>query len=66
MTVTGRPWDELEDTLTWPRLAALGRYWADHPPVHELVAALMGVKPADQPTNNYAEFLAMFDNGVMK
>lgn len=22
------------------------RYWTDHPPVHELVAAFMGVKPA--------------------
>ena len=23
----------------------LTRYWADHPPVHEMVAAYLGIKP---------------------
>lgn len=66
MTVTGRPWDELEDTLTWPRLNALGRYWQEHPPVHELVAAALGVKPRDKDTGSLEEIMALFEGGVMK
>jgi hypothetical protein len=45
MTVTGRPWDELEDTLTIPRLKALFAEWRQHPPVGDLVAAYIGYKP---------------------
>ena len=28
----------------WPDLMDLVDYWADHPPVHQLVAGFMGVK----------------------
>jgi len=66
MTVTGRPWDELEDTLTWPRLEALARYWNDHPPVHELVAAYMGVKPGNKEASDLGELIAQFEGGVIK
>jgi hypothetical protein len=45
MTVTGRPWDELEDTLTAPRLFALQADWLDHPPVGDLVARYLDYKP---------------------
>ena len=45
MTVTGRPWDELEDTLTIPRLKALTDYWREKPPVGDLVAAYLKYKP---------------------
>jgi hypothetical protein len=45
MTVTGRPWDELEDTLTAPRLEALLAEWRQHPPVGDLVASYIGYKP---------------------
>jgi hypothetical protein len=45
MMVTGRPWDELEDTLTAPRLEALFAEWRQHPPVGDLVAAYIGYKP---------------------
>ena len=66
MTVTGRPWDELEDTLTWPRINALCRYWQDHPPVHELVAAYMGVKPENKEQNSLAELIEMAEGGIIK
>jgi len=46
---TGYTWDEV-GKLTIPRLKALMRYWAKHPPVHILVAAYMGYKPGDQPS----------------
>jgi hypothetical protein len=45
MTVTGRPWDELEDTLTIPRLRALTDHWREKPPVGDLVAAYLKYKP---------------------
>ena len=45
MTVTGRPWDELEDTLTFPRLKALNDHWRQKPPVGDLVAAYLNYKP---------------------
>jgi hypothetical protein len=75
MTATGRPWDELEDTLTWPRLNALGRYWQDNPPVHELVAviaeAAFGIKPKQSGTqgaglSSLEEIISLFEGGVMK
>ena len=66
MTVTGRPWDELEDTLTWPRIQALCRYWNDHPPVHELVAAAIGVKPSNKEKASLGELISMFEGGVIK
>lgn len=46
MTVTGRPWDELEDTLTFPRLKALTDHWREKPPVGDLVAAYLKYKPS--------------------
>jgi hypothetical protein len=45
MTATGRPWDELEDTLTVPRLTALQAQWLEVPPVADLLAAQIGYKP---------------------
>jgi hypothetical protein len=48
MTVTGRPWDELEDTLTIPRLKALTDHWREKPPVGDLVAAYLEFKPPDK------------------
>lgn len=45
MTVTGRPWDELLDTLTWPRIEKLYAYWRRHPPLHVLAAAYIGYTP---------------------
>jgi hypothetical protein len=48
MTSTGRPWDELEDTLTVPRLEALNRSWLDVPPAHVTSAIAAGYKPASK------------------
>jgi hypothetical protein len=66
MTVTGRPWDELEETLTWPRIQALSSYWNDHPPVHELVAAMLGVNPGNKEKASLGELISMFEGGVVK
>lgn len=41
-TILHRPWDELEDTLTIPRVEALQAEWRRHPPVHELFANFVG------------------------
>lgn len=70
MTVTGRPWDELEESLTWPRLRALTDYWNDQPPVHEmlgLVAMAIGaVKPANTKKGNLGDLISMFEGGAVK
>lgn len=41
-----------------PRLKALNAYWAKHPPVHLMVAAYLGFKPADgKPSEDTAKQL---------
>jgi hypothetical protein len=45
VTVTGRPWDEIEDTLTASRLFALHADWRIHPPVNDLVAGYLKYTP---------------------
>lgn len=64
MTVTARPWDELLDTLTWPRIEKLYDYWRRHPPMHVLAAAYIGYKPPQsaaekQRENEAAGFLPL-------
>jgi hypothetical protein len=44
-TTTGWTLDYIMDEVTLPRLRSLLRYWSEHPPVHELVAAFVGYKP---------------------
>jgi hypothetical protein len=44
---TGWDWHQV-DALTIPRYRALKRYWHDYPPVHLLLRALFGFKPARQ------------------
>lgn len=41
---TGWTWDEV-GRLTLPRYRALYRRFKDHPPVHWMVAAYLGIKP---------------------
>ena len=36
--------DYIDARLTLPRLAALREYWEDHPPLHLMVAAYLGIK----------------------
>jgi hypothetical protein len=54
------------DELTVPRLMALNRYWANHPPVHIMIAAYLGVKPRETRKNtehDMRELIAMFGAG---
>ena len=46
MADTGWSWAEVGQ-LTIPRFKALLRFWQQHPPVHRMVAAYMGIKPGD-------------------
>jgi hypothetical protein len=41
---TGWTWDYVRDELDIPRLTALTEYWQQHPPLHLVVAAALGVK----------------------
>jgi hypothetical protein len=46
--------------MVLPEMMALFRYWRDHPPVHVMVAAWLGVGPRDaaEPTEIEAELEA--------
>ena len=37
--------------MTMDQVLELSAYWQDHPPVHLLVAAFMGVKPVERPAD---------------
>lgn len=43
MTALGWTWEYIDDCLTLPRLSALERHWRTAPPVHESVAAFLGI-----------------------
>jgi len=34
--------------MTLPRLYGLNEYWRDHPPLHILIGAFLGIKPASK------------------
>jgi hypothetical protein len=54
--------------MTWPEYYDLSEYWADHPPVHELVAAYIGYKrkaPAEETPQDLGMLLAMAPGGAL-
>ena len=49
LLITGTGWTVPElDATPWPDVMDLIDYWADHPPVHQLLAGFMGVKPKNR------------------
>jgi hypothetical protein len=60
--------DDVLDQIDMPFLAALRRAWADCPPQRRMVAAYLGIKPAqsNQSRNNLEELAAMFPGTVTK
>lgn len=57
------------DSILWPDAMDLLDYWAEHPPVHVLVAAKMGLKPKKKTkpkaaTGNDMQALANMFNGM--
>lgn len=64
MNVTGRPWDEIEDTLTAPRLKALTEDWKKHPPVNDLVAAYLKYKPPNKIEDDTAKASSDDPSGI--
>ncbi len=49
ITITGWTWEYIDEQMTLPRLYGLSDYWRDHPPLHILIGAFLGVKPAGKP-----------------
>lgn len=50
-----------------PRLEALNRYWEHSPPVHQLVARYLGIKPPAKPipeADQAAALMRMIDEGL--
>lgn len=45
MVCTGQTWEEIGQQWDLPRLEAWNVYNRDHPPLHIMVAAYLGVKP---------------------
>jgi hypothetical protein len=53
--------------MTLPQFYDLCAYWADHPPVHELVAGYLGYKRKETaPSANLGALLALAPGGVLK
>lgn len=48
---TGWTWDYVADNIDLPRLKHLGDYWAQHPPIHILMAGYVGYKPSARAEN---------------
>jgi hypothetical protein len=46
MTITGWSWEYIDDYMTLPRLYGMMDYWKDHPPLHIVLAAFVGIKPS--------------------
>lgn len=60
---TGWTWEYIAEHLDLPRLDSLNRYWAQHPPVHMLVAQYMGIKP--QPHTQGAQIAHLDDQDAV-
>ena len=58
--------DQVLDQIDCDFMDALGRSWADCPPLRRMAAAYLGIKPKDKPSKNLAELLGMFPGGVIK
>lgn len=61
---TGWTWEHVEDTVTIPRLSAMNRYWAKHPPLHHLVAGYLGYEAPEK--GDLADLINMADGGILK
>lgn len=62
---TGWTWDYIAEHVDLPRLAALNTYWDNHPPVHVMVAAYLGIKPATASASGEQDFGELFAIGTM-
>jgi hypothetical protein len=64
---TGWTW-EIIDGLDLPRVEAMMKYYVDHPPLHLMVAAYLGIESKDQPAKKIdnAEFFGMLSGGVIR
>jgi len=65
---TGCSWDQARHDYDIPRLTALNRYWVHSPPVHQLVARYMGLKPPDKTKTDdvsIRELMQMMDSGAV-
>ncbi len=54
------------DQVDVPFLEALGRAWADCPPLRRMVAVYLGIKPKEKPSKDFHALLAMFPGGVIR
>lgn len=46
MTFPGWTWEYVDEAMTIQRWNAMNTYWRDHPPLHIMVAGLVGYKPS--------------------
>lgn len=63
----GMSWHDARHEMDLPTLAELNRYWEHSPPVHQLVARYLGVKPPEKPMpvdDQAAALMQMIDQGI--
>jgi hypothetical protein len=64
----GWTWEYVDECMTLPRLDSLSNYWSDHPPVHKMIAAYLGIKPkSSKPAqSDFAAFMAEAENANVR
>lgn len=63
MACTGQGWEQIRNEWDIPRLMAWNRYAADHPPLHLMVAAYLGIKPKSQSTKSAEDLVTELAQG---
>ena len=51
MAATGWTYEHISRRVTMSQYNRLARYWSNHPPLHVMVAAYLGIKPEEPKPN---------------
>ena len=52
ITCTGWSWDQVDCDMDLPKLAALGKFHKQFPPIHKMIAEYLGVGSEPTPIKN--------------
>lgn len=58
---TGWTFDQVGEQFDLPRLNAMMGYWEGKPPIHVMIAAYMGIKPARKITDENPENIGLIE-----
>jgi hypothetical protein len=65
ITCFGWTWEYVDQSMTFPRLAALNVYWKRNPPLHQLVANYLGYNGKAEKTEQVDDLIALIETGAV-